>query len=80
MLQYVAVCCSVLQLCCSVLQLCCSKGLSIGNRDGFSVVQCVAVVLQCVAVCCNKGLSIGNRGGFSSEVSFADCVCCGVLQ
>ena len=50
MVQYVAVCCSVLQcvaVCCSVLQcvaVCCS------------VLQCVAVccsVLQCVAMCCS---------------------------
>ena len=50
MLQYVAVCCSVLQyvaVCCSMMQ--CVAAC-------YSVLQCVAVccsVLQCVAVCCS---------------------------
>ena len=58
-MQYVAVCCSVLQcaaVCCSVLQcvaVCCSVLQCVA--ECCSVLQCVAVccsVLQCVALCC----------------------------
>ena len=61
-LQWVAVCCSVMQcvaLCCSVLQ-CVAVCYSVLQcvASCCSVLQCAAVccsVLQCVAVCCREG-------------------------
>jgi len=76
-LQYVAVCCSVLQcvvVCCSVLQcvaVCCSV-LQCGSvAVCCSVLQCIAV-RQCVAVCCSVLQCIALRQCVA--------VCCSVLQ
>jgi len=69
-LQYVAVCCSMLQcvaVCCSVLQC---------VAVCYSVLQCVAVccsVLQCVAVCCRReALSKRRKARTSAAICVSD--------
>ena len=83
MLQYVAACCSVLQMCCSVQP---KYGVVAGNVC-CSVLQCVAVccsVLQCVAVCCSVlqcvAVCYGERAAACCSVLQCAALCCGALH
>ena len=83
------VCCSVLQcvaVCCSVLQCIAVCWLSNGRHGSYDkgVLQCVAVVLQCIAVRRGALQCVGSLKGDMNLETKVCCsgvaVCCSVLQ